>query len=599
MPETALGGIALAFVTAFVLSLIVTPITRRIAVAHGLVAKPQKDRWHKKPTALLGGVAVFVATSASLFAFGQVWAILPVWTAAAMMFLLGIADDVIGLRPATKLAGQIIAASALVFIAGTSIWTGSRTADALIHILWIVAITNAFNLLDNMDGLCSGIALIAAIAYVAAHPGPTESLILGAALAGALGGFLFYNFNPASIFLGDAGSLFIGFTLAGLTAARTEDATIPGIVSVVTVPVLLLLIPIIDTAFVAVARTLSGRAVSQGGRDHMSHRLVAFGFSERAAVLILCNIAAVSAITATLVRAYGFGNVNVVVVLLLIVLLLLTVQLARVRIYTDAGRDFELLHNSRYTPLLINLTYKRRIFEILLDFILIGFSYYAAYRLRWEGDEFANHFAMFIETLPAVIGCKIASLWICGVYRGVWRYFGVHDLNVHLRGVLLGTATSLLAVFYGYGPDPFPANVFVIDALVLLALLVGSRMSFRALGEFARRHRPATGRRVLIYGAGDAGVMLLRELLNNDSHGYHPVGFIDDDPRKHMVRIQGYRVLGNLDALEGIIGKSGAEVVIVSTDSLPDGVRDRLAKICFDSATTLQQFDVILNSVHP
>ncbi len=576
---------------AALLSLLLTPFARAFARDRGIVAAPKADRWHQQPTPLLGGVGVWLASVSTALVFGA--PSVAVLGTASFMFLVGVVDDGMRLRPATKLTAQIIAASLLVTLGVTATWTGSLTLDAMLTILWIVGMTNAFNLLDNMDGLCSGIALIALAAFlaggVAADPAPP--LIVASAVMGALAGFLVYNFNPASIFLGDSGSLFVGFTVGALTVGGYGADVDSNIVSVMTVPVLILLIPIFDTTLVTVARKLSGRSASQGGTDHSSHRLVALGFSERGAVLVLYGLAAMSGFTAFLVGRYGFDNVNLLIGLVLIGMVLFGVQLARVRVYQD--RDFELLQNRPYTPLLIELTYKRRVFEILLDFVLVALGFYAAYRLRFgTGEEFSEQFPIFINTLPVVIGCTMASLWTFGAYRGVWRYFGLTDLTVFVRAVAVGLGVAFGVMWLMGEMGSASAAIVVIAGLVLLFLLVGARLSVRAVGELGRRREQGEGRAVVIYGAGDAGVMLARELLNNRQYGYQPVGFIDDNPVMHGRTVLGFTVLGGIERLEEALSR-GAAGVVLSTDVEPDR-QAILERVCGERGVPLSRMQVRL-----
>lgn len=590
------AGLLGPFLTAAALSLLLTPVARAFARDRGIVASPKADRWHQRSTPLLGGVGVWLASVTAAVVFGAPSAAILV--TASGMFLVGVVDDGMRLRPATKLTAQISAASLLVFLGVAATWTGSLTVDALLTILWIVGMTNAFNLLDNMDGLCAGIALIALAAYLAsAVPvDPTPSLVLASALMGALSGFLVYNFNPASIFLGDSGSLFVGFTVGALTVRGYGSVIDSNIVSVITVPVLILLIPIFDTALVAVSRKLSGRSASQGGTDHSSHRLVALGFSERGAVLVLYGLAAMSGTTALLVGRYGFDNVNLLIVLLLIGMVLFGVQLARVRVYAD--HDFELLQNRAYTPLLIELTYKRRVFEILLDFLLVSVSFYAAYRLRFGvGEAFSEQFSSFITTLPLVIGSTMASLWTFGAYRGVWRYFGLTDLTVFVRAIVVGLGLPAAASLLLGETAVVSTSIFIIAALVMLFLVVGSRLSVRAVGELGRQREPRAGRAAVVYGAGDAGVMLAKELLNNRQYGCRPSVFLDDDPTMHGRTVMGFSVLGGIERLQEALDRGASEVVL-STEVEPSRLLI-LEQVCHERGIPIRRVQVRLQTVTP
>ena len=195
--------------------------------------------------------------------------------------------------------------SAFIIYYGLSLpWTRSASVNMAITIFWLIGITNAINLLDNMDGLATGIAAIGScfltMSFLVSGQ-PVEALML-AIFAAALLGFLIYNSNPASIFMGDCGSLFIGFFLASAALVNVSGGRSRSFLPVLVVPILVLFIPIFDTTFVTILRKLSGRAASQGGRDHTSHRLVALGMSERRAVWMLYGFAGLSGILALSVR---------------------------------------------------------------------------------------------------------------------------------------------------------------------------------------------------------------------------------------------------------------------------------------------------------
>ena len=181
--------------------------------------------------------------------------------------------------------GQILVAAFVTFLGFRLHWFTSLTLDTMVTIFWIVGICNALNLIDNMDGLCTGIALIAFVSLAILFGSPVSDGTWAAlVLAGALAAFLCYNFKPASIFMGDSGSLLIGSSLAILTLNYTEASGI-NILSRVAVPILVMIVPIFDTTLVTLIRILSGRKASVGGKDHTSHRLVLMGFDERSAML--------------------------------------------------------------------------------------------------------------------------------------------------------------------------------------------------------------------------------------------------------------------------------------------------------------------------
>jgi UDP-GlcNAc:undecaprenyl-phosphate GlcNAc-1-phosphate transferase len=286
------------------LALLLTPLVRAIAMRWGVVARRRSDRWHQKPTALLGGIAIFGASFPVLEVIGLRIRHVPAILGACMIvFATGLVDDLRRLRPYQKLLGQIVAAAWVVWDDLTPAWTGWHPLDAAITLFWLVGVTNALNLLDNMDGLATGIAILAASfcgALFLRHGQVDEALLL-AGFAAALLGFLVYNMNPASIFMGDSGSLFIGFFLAGTALLPRRHDLSHTLLAGMLAPILIFSVPIFDTTFVTIVRTLAGRAVSQGGRDHTSHRLVALGLSERWAVGVLYGLAALAGSLALLI----------------------------------------------------------------------------------------------------------------------------------------------------------------------------------------------------------------------------------------------------------------------------------------------------------
>ena len=572
-----------AFFMALLGALALTPVAKWIAPRVGAVAIPREDRWHRRTVPMLGGAAVWTSVAIVATAVGAVnRGLLAVVAVGWGMCAVGLVDDFLHLKPSTKLTAQIAAACAAVLLGVTLDWSHSAIVNALLTIAWIVAITNAINLLDNMDGLCAGVVAIAALSLAFAGAGPPDALAYSAAMAGACAGFLVYNFNPASIFLGDSGSLFLGSSIAVLTAAGEHRSTL-GAVSALVIPALLLVIPLFDAAFVTISRKLSGRAASIGGTDHTSHRLVAMGFSERYAVLILYGLAAVGGAVAIALQHARAPEAPLVLGVLLLALLLLSLQLARVKVY-GGGQDFTLLRDRAYTPLLVEITYKRRILEVLLDLALVAFSYYAAYVVRFDTD-FPLYYTLLVRSFPIVIAAQLVSFFVVGVYRPMWRYFSSADLTTYARGILLGTVASVLALLYLYRFEGYSRGVFIIYAMTLGLLMVGSRASFRILADVASRHGNAPDVAV-VYGAGDGGALLVREVRNNPRYAFHVAAFVDDDPAKLHRRVLGVPVAGAYANLRAIVDRYAPGVVIISTEKIPAA---RIAEIqAFCAARGLQ-----------
>lgn len=308
----------LIFASALVLAIGATPLVRRAALRLGVIDRPNARKIHVDPIPLLGGVAIFGAFIAALFIFGNRFRLnelISILVGASLMSFLGLWDDRRGLSPLFKLAGQILAASLLVVTGvhvGTFPWEWVNYA---ITIGWVVVVTNAMNLLDNMDGLSGGIGAIAAIFFLLLAAMNNQYLVgaLSAALVGACFGFLIYNFNPASIFMGDAGSLFLGFVLASVAI----KLRFPEGIQIVTwmVPVLIMGLPLFDTTLVIVSRLRRHlNPLTTPGKDHLSHRLVALGYTRREAVLIcylICaglGVLALFVTQASIVEGYIVGG---------------------------------------------------------------------------------------------------------------------------------------------------------------------------------------------------------------------------------------------------------------------------------------------------
>jgi UDP-GlcNAc:undecaprenyl-phosphate GlcNAc-1-phosphate transferase len=557
--------LALAFLSGLGVALLATLAAERLAPRVGLVTRPQADRWHRGTVPLGGGVAIMagVAASALVAPPGE-----PRFTAfllvALVMGAVGLADDLRPLRPQAKLVAQIVLAGVLIQLGFLLRLTPYPLVDVFLTVFWVVGVTNAFNLLDNMDGLAAGMAVVTAafrLGFSLIDGQPGEAVLM-AGFAGAAGGFLVRNFPPARIFMGDAGSLFIGFFLAGACLVG-EQAYSRGIAAVLVLPVLLTAIPIFDTTFVTLTRLLTGRSIAQGGRDHTSHRLVGLGISERRAIAFLWGVSVLGGLLAVLSYRYGFTHTVVLLALLLVGLVLLGVHLSRVQVVT---RETAAAHPA-IVGLLANFPYKRHVGLVGLDLVLIVAAHYAAYALRFEGAV-ASQREAFLATVGPVIVLQLSALALLGCYRGLWRYTGLSDLLALVRAVTAGSVATVVYLLFATRFAGLSRAVFVLDWLLLVVFLTGSRVSFRVLREVLRG--PATDfRRVLIYGAGDGGELVLREVRKNPALRREAVGFLDDDRAKVGSRIHDVPVLGGVEAAGSLVVLHRVGEVIVSSDKIP------------------------------
>jgi UDP-GlcNAc:undecaprenyl-phosphate/decaprenyl-phosphate GlcNAc-1-phosphate transferase len=586
----------LAVAASFCLALILTPVVRAVARRFGFVAVPKTDRWHKKPTAMLGGVAIWLSVVLTFLVFSlHITYGKQILLASTFLFLVGLVDDLIHVKPYQKLIGQILGAAYVVYYGLSLPWTGSKLFNMALAIFWLIGITNAINLLDNMDGLASGIAIIAggflALSFVSAGQF-TEALIM-LSFAGGLLGFLVYNSNPASIFMGDCGSMFVGFFLASSALINVSGGRSRSFLPVLAVPILVLFIPIFDTTFVTVLRKLSGRAASQGGRDHTSHRLVALGMSERYAVFMLYGFAALSGVLAILVQRARLDVSLAAIAGFTILLTLVGVYLAGVKVY-DESEASALKDKPLYT-FLVDLSYKRRIFEVLLDVVLVILSYWAAYAIRFPPDSPA--WALFIRTLPVLLFVKMGVFLVTGVYRGLWRYTGMSDLIVFAKAVVLSSIASVLLILFLFRFEGYSRKVFVIDALFMFLFLACSRLAFRLFRQLLPAVTKNGGRRVLIYGAGDGGELLLRELRNNRELQLAPIGFLDDDPAKTGKVIHGLRVFGANGDLGAFCSQHEVDEVVISSLKMSEERIGEVLRTCSERQITVKRMRITMEEL--
>ncbi len=307
--------IGFAFLAALSASVLLTPLARRVALKYRLVDKPNRRKRHLMTTPLLGGMAIyfsfavtiiagllFLDGGVSLISFGWKSLCILVITGAGLMSIVGLVDDILGLSPVIKLALHTVAAVLMGFVFVTKgallnvFLTGSSYAwlTAPLTVIWLVGITNSVNLLDHADGLSAGTCAIAAIFFSIVNLISCNYSLafISAALGGATVGFLFYNYNPASIFMGDCGSNMLGFMLGviAVLGVYTPEGSIREIA--IFTPVLILALPMIDTAFVLRYRWKNGKPLFDADRNHLAHRLMRLGLSHNQAVRVLLVVAA-------------------------------------------------------------------------------------------------------------------------------------------------------------------------------------------------------------------------------------------------------------------------------------------------------------------
>ncbi|MFC1621569.1 hypothetical protein ACFL2G_04630 [Candidatus Omnitrophota bacterium] len=568
------------FLTSFALSILLTPVVRRVTIVKGLVAKPREDRWHKRTTALFGGIAIFASFIIPYVIFAEpTFETIGIILCASIMFGLGLFDDIVSIRAHTKLMGQIVVACLLVTFGVSIKVIPYQIVSVPLTILWVAAIINSFNLLDNMDGLSGGIAVVVSfVLFLCAFLDGNYAVGLPALiLAGSLLGFLRYNFYPAKIFMGDCGSMFIGFMVATMALQGSwKEST--HLVMMLAIPVLVLAVPLFDTAFVTLMRGLNLHKIFQGGKDHVSHRMVVLGLSEKKTVLVLYFISFVFG-AISILSVFAKPIVTLMLVLVAAVsLLYFAAFLGKVKVYPDE-KAMDLKKKNGRVVLDGMLMHKRRILEVGVDFVLICVAYVSAHLLRFEGILSPVNQDLIVKSLPIVVIIKYIVFFKFGIYKGIWRYVSVTDLIGVFKAVSFASVASALMVLLMWRFQGFSRAVFIIDWLLLFMFISGARILERIYKEIFDRASLA-GRKVLIYGAGDAGEFALREIKNNKVLQCKPVGFLDDDEEKIGRRIHGVPILGSRNDISKIVKHKEVDDIIVAIPRLPKDILEEVMSFC-------------------
>ena len=614
------------FLIASVCSFLLTPLVRFFSRRFGALDLPGGRKIHDQPIPRLGGLSIFMVFNLVLLISYQFdFFYFPIdflkeinfswlFVASAIVLGLGAVDDFRTIPVSIKFFFQIIAGLIVALswyrIEVISLPFGTFNLGIWsfpITVLWVVAITNAINLLDGLDGLAAGTSLIVCIAMfgISLINQNVGIALVSVILAGSILGFLKYNFHPASIFLGDSGAYFLGFTLSVFALLSGLKGTTT---FALLIPILALGLPIMETILSMLRRLLKslhimevdpeknvvkffyldGWSMFRADRSHIHHRLLQLGFTQGKAVMLLYAVSLIFGGLA--LSSVYFRNLNHA-------LLITAIGIAAyIGIRKLGYSEVQILSNGILLPMFDVPVVNRRFFRVFVDMAIISLSYYFAFLLRYEGnfDPVKNY---YLTTAPLVLATKIIIFHFAGLYRGAWRYTNINDLMRMLKAVILGCIASafLLWLIPGFGITSRAA--LIIDFNLLLFFVVGARSSFRILEHFQATKNHLRGRNVLIYGVGKGGVNALQEFLGNSRLGLEPVGFIDDDLRNQDKQVNGYPVLGTLESLENILKKNSISEVILAIGEFPKEKLERLSQICHSCRIPLRRFQTRLEDI--
>ena len=447
--------------------------TIKIAHRRGWLVFPRIDRWSTRPVAQLGGMAILLCLLVAAFVLP------PSPKGIALVFLtismgtIGLWDDLRSLRPYLKLLIQVILALVAVYCGFIYPLRPTPAVNILFTVVWIVGITNAFNLLDNMDGLAAGVGIITAVSILIVQTPSTSVQGLILAMVGALLGYLLFNFPPAKIFMGDTGSLAIGFFLACSFVVGAQHVST--VLSVLFTPVLVLFLPIFDMVLVSVTRRLNGRAISAGAKDHSSHRLVLLGLTERNAVLTLYTICAISGTVALLLKRSHPAAAPGVLALFLVAGTLFWLYLARIELPEDWLSRTNVF--TLFVPEFLDSLAKRTA-AILLDMALLLLSVYLGFLLHFGGRMTSVLYPFFVASALSLI-IKTPLLALFSAYRGNWELQSLREAYPILKAAICGSLITITVLFYLTRAENFSRSVLALDFVFTVLLLSGVRMAPR------------------------------------------------------------------------------------------------------------------------
>ncbi len=604
---------------AYLVTFLLTPLVRSLAKRVGAVDVPDERRTHQTPTPRGGGLALVLGFYAALFvAFGIPWewsagALGTTWyqhflVASGVLALVGLVDDIRGLKPLIKLFGQMVAAS-LMFASGHGMgqllgFELPLAVDFVVTLFWFVALTNAFNLIDGLDGLATGLALIAGIGLMGAffiRRAPSDALVM-VGLAGACLAFLRYNFHPASIFLGDTGSMFLGFTLASISVATGSKGTF---LASLGVPLLAVGIPVFDTILAIWRRSVrafsggtdSGVSRSKGlmqpDAEHLHHRLKRRGLSQYQVAVVLYVVNGLLVLTGLVTLVFRDQALGVFLLAFVVGSYVLVRHLAEVELW-DTGRAIIRGLSRPQQKVAAFLFYP--VSDVIILIASLGGAIALLHMLQPAGKIWET----WISAIPIWVAPAFLAFCFARIYSRVWSLARAVDY-LHLTISLFISAIVSLGISALLHPaDWHRALVLLfIYAGIANVLVLGSRIFYRGLLEgltawserqYYRRGGVVT--RVLLYGSGARCLLYLRD-RGISAYGATSrrmvVGIVDDDTNLRFRLVGGYAVLGTGDEIPELVENYRVDEIVITTQ-LRDEAFAQLVEFCAREQISLSEW---------
>ncbi len=586
-------AIGLVAAVAFAFAVATLPIAIIVGRRLGLTAFPAVHSSAAEQTTEFGGAPI---VGAILIALAMTHS-LPLWilAGAGALLIIGLIDDAFEMRPYQKFLCQV---AICVWAAGFALPAHALTPwpalDFGVAVVWLLATTNAFNLIDGLDCLAAGIGIIAASAIAATgimHHAP-QVWMPSLAVAGSLGAFMFFNFPPASIIMGDAGALPLGYMLGALALAAGGLATNSRLTKYV-FPVMVMIVPLLDTGIVSVTRIATGGWISRHGTDHSHHRLLSLGLTDRAAVAVCCAVAAVGALCGFAANVLTHENVIVALPFLILATAVLALFMMDLT-FENNPPGLEYGHVQGVARFILRLGYKQRITEATVDFALISGAFLAAQALRLDFDISSATIGILLREVPYVALATYPAFVIAGVYRGIWRYTSLSDgLRFANGAVLAGVFVTIASRF---APVSLSGSIVVLFVILLFNLLMMTRVSFQAIRKGISQ-LAAQNERVLVVGAGEKGAAAANFIFSSRRHGARVIGFVDDDAFKLGKLMHGQRVLGAYNDLERIYEAAPFDELLLAADGLSAAQMGSLTAFAERHKIAMRRFSIQVNEL--
>lgn len=616
-----------AFLLPLVLTLLITPWVIRLAHQIGAVDLPGERKVHSSIKPRLGGLAIYSSVLIScltifylfpdLFQGIQLYKkeISIIIVCITSIFILGFWDDITPLNPSIKFLVQFIIASFIYFVGfkisnvTNPLAVGMLNVEVIdfpLTVLWIVGVTNAYNLIDGLDGLASGVAMIACLSIftVSVLSGFLWVAILALIIAGSLAGFLRYNFNPAKIFLGDSGSLLIGFSLSILSIQSATKITTG---FSLLFPMLVLILPITDT-LISMTRRFIGSYLPGDYADekqsfaskiyrmftpdraHIHHQLLSLGLTHRSTVLLLYFVSAFFALSA--ISFSQITNVEKSIVIALFMGFVFYQCIKNLRYY-----EIAILNNGLMMPIYERWILNRTIFLSLIDTGFIVISYGLSYSLIQSiNPDYSEPFGiqkMMMILLPA----QLFTFWITGLYRENIQQLGIGNVLRITASVAYAVLASLFVLLIIH-PQPLPlSQILIFDFYFLLTFILGIRIAYQVLRYLFQRYKK-TGEKVLIYGANDEGTMILHKINNSNGKSIKIAGFLDDNRELEGQFIYGYPILGGHWKLKRLLQKNRIDSIFICEQTLKPENYNRLQRIAAAHDVKLKRLDIQFKNIN-